>query len=67
MIPTSFAADGETAVAIDEPAENLTLGSSGSDILTADYYFDSNADDDGNGSSENPYKVFNSFVLKVPY
>ena len=42
MIPISFAADGETAVAADGPAGNLTLDSGACDILSADKYYDSN-------------------------
>ena len=53
LVPTSFAAD--------ETVENLTLSSDSSDILTADYYFDSNAtDDSGDGSISDPYKDFKS-------
>ena len=56
MLPVSFAADGTDA--IDGPVENLTL-SGDAGVLTADYYFDSNADNDtGNGSINSPYKEF---------
>ncbi|WP_407422357.1 Ig-like domain repeat protein [Methanobrevibacter sp.] len=61
IVPTSFAADGDAAVAADETVENLTLTSDSSDILTADYYFDSNAaDDTGDGSISDPYRDFKS-------
>ena len=59
LVPTSFAADN-AATAVDEMMDDLTFGDS-SDILAADYYFDSNApDDSGNGSASNPYKEFKS-------
>ncbi|WP_407453907.1 C1 family peptidase, partial [Methanobrevibacter sp.] len=60
MIPTSFAEDYETAVAIDDSADNLTLASDGADVLVSDWYFDSNAENDGDGSIADPYKLLKS-------
>lgn len=48
VIPTSFALDNQTA---------LTINDDTGDILTADYYFDGNIENDnGDGSIDNPYK-----------
>lgn len=57
----SFAADGDAAIASDETVEILSLDSSASELLSADYYFDSNVKNDtGNGSITSPYKEFKS-------
>ncbi|MBR3139419.1 MAG: Ig-like domain-containing protein, partial [Methanobrevibacter sp.] len=56
MIPISFAEDSQAAVAED----NLTLAGDGSDVLASDWYFDSNAENDGNGSVADPYKLLKS-------
>ena len=62
IIPVSFAADGETAIADDDATSNMTLTSGdSSEILSANYYFDSNAENDsGDGSISNPYKELKS-------
>ena len=48
MIPQSFAIDNETAA----------------DFNSTDYYFNVNADSDGNGSIDNPYKNFTDERIK---
>ena len=55
IVPTSFAADG--ADAVDVPVENLTAVSD-ANILTADYYFDSNVADDTSSENEHGNMVF---------
>lgn len=63
VIPTGFAMDNETAVAV---SDNDTLSSVDEDILTDDYYFDASIDnDDGDGSIYNPYKELTYYRIKA--
>lgn len=52
LIPSSFAVDNET-------------NNNGGNVLTADYYFNANIENDtGNGTADNPYKNLNYYNLK---
>lgn len=53
-------ADNEISLdSVDVGDEILDGSASNNDILSADYYFDSNASKDGNGTKGNPYKYLN--------
>lgn len=49
---------------VDVEDEILDSSASNNDILSADYYFDSNASKDGNGTKGNPYKYLNGSRIK---
>ena len=44
---------------LDRDSEILGVSESNEDVLEADYYFDSSAENDGNGTNGNPYKYLN--------
>ena len=60
IIPVSFAQDNDTFILNEQSDVGalLSISTNQSDILTSsnDYYFDASAENDGNGSFENPYR-----------
>jgi hypothetical protein len=65
IIPLSFAADNETALTVDSE-DSLAVPNSG-DVLKAsnDYYFNASAEDDGDGSIDNPFKYLTADKIKA--
>ncbi|MBQ2962738.1 C1 family peptidase [Methanobrevibacter sp.] len=49
-------ADDNSLDSLDPEDDLIESSESNSDVLSEDYYFDSNAEKDGNGTEENPYK-----------
>ena len=60
----NFADDEISLESVDVENEFLDSSASNNDILSADYYFNSNASKDGNGTKGNPYKYLNDSRIK---
>ena len=64
IIPFSFAVDNETSLMVDSD-NSLAMPNRG-DVLKAsnDYYFNASAEDDGDGSIDNPFKFLTADRIK---
>jgi hypothetical protein len=60
-MPIAFAGENQTDLMINE---TLQSDDDSESLLSSDYYFDAKNDDGGNGSDANPYKEFNSKLIK---
>ena len=61
IMPIAFAGENQTDLMINE---TLQSDDDSESLLSSDYYFDAKNDDGGNGSDANPYKEFNSKLIK---
>ena len=60
IMPISFASENDTIVAVDNSVENSTATSLSDDILKSGIYFNSEVENDGDGSFYKPYKDLKS-------
>ena len=67
VVSTSFAADNNTIISNDgDSAEEIeSLSSSDKNPVSADYYFNSSSENDGDGSIDNPYNRLTNTRLKT--